>query len=234
MQSLFTFTTPPHQCNYLPAEASRMRYELVAAISAEEYEQRLREGWRHFGHSLFRPECAECRACQSIRVLVDRFRPNRSQRRAWEANRDVEISVGLPSVTDEKLDLYDRFHAHQTLQKGWPENSPKEGASYVESFVDNPVPTMEWLFHVQGKLIGVGYVDHLPQSLSAIYFFHDPEERRRSLGTFNVLKIIAEAKARRLPFVYLGYYVVGCGSLEYKANFAPNEVLAANGEWIAL
>jgi arginyl-tRNA--protein-N-Asp/Glu arginylyltransferase len=46
-----------------------------------------------------------------------------------------------------------------------------------------------------------------------------------------VLAIIAAARERRLPYVYLGYYVEGCASLEYKARFRPNEVLQSDGIW---
>jgi arginine-tRNA-protein transferase len=78
----------------------------------------------------------------------------------------------------------------------------------------------------------VGYVDELPSSLSAIYFYYDPEERHRSLGTWNVLQIIQEARTRQRPYVYLGYFVAGCPSLEYKANFVPNEVREPGGLWL--
>jgi arginine-tRNA-protein transferase len=76
----------------------------------------------------------------------------------------------------------------------------------------------------------VGYVDALPGALSAIYFYYDPDERRRSLGTFNVLSVLAAAAARGVPYVYLGYYVPGCRSLEYKARFRPYELLEG-GTW---
>ncbi len=82
-------------------------------------------------------------------------------------------------------------------------------------------------------MIGVGYVDALAEGLSAIYFFYDPDERDRSLGTYNVLSLIRGAAKRNLPHVYLGYYVEGCRSLEYKARFRPNEVLGESGEWRA-
>jgi arginine-tRNA-protein transferase len=82
-------------------------------------------------------------------------------------------------------------------------------------------------------LVGVGYVDRLPRSLSAIYFYHDPDERKRSLGTFNILSLIDRAQQWQLPYVYLGYYVAGCRSLEYKARFRPNEVLNSHGQWVA-
>ena len=80
-------------------------------------------------------------------------------------------------------------------------------------------------------MVGVGYVDHLSEGLSAIYFFHDPAEHRRSLGTFNVLSVIRHAAEQYLPHVYLGYYVEGCRSLEYKGRFRPNEVIHPDGEW---
>jgi Arginine-tRNA-protein transferase, C terminus len=56
-------------------------------------------------------------------------------------------------------------------------------------------------------------------------------ERARSLGTFNILSLLAAARERELPHVYLGYYVEGCRSMEYKRKFRPNEVLGADGAW---
>ena len=78
MKSLFSFTTPPHECSYLPEQSARMQYEIVSSISAQEYQRRLYQGWRHFGRAMFQPRCPNCRACQSLRVLVDQFVPNRS------------------------------------------------------------------------------------------------------------------------------------------------------------
>ena len=73
-------------------------------------------------------------------------------------------------------------------EKGWPDHGPKDPADYADSFVDNPFPTEEWCYYLGDRLVGVGYVDVLPDGLSAIYFFYDPDERDRSLGTFNVCR----------------------------------------------
>ena len=62
--------------------------------------------------------------------------------------------------------------------------------------------------------------------LSAIYFFYDPLERQRSLGTYNVLCVIDEARRRGLPYAYLGYYVEGCAAMAYKTRFVPNDCAA--------
>ena len=69
-----------------------MRYEIVAHLSAAEYAERLLQGWRRFGHALFRPECSSCRECRSLRIGVDSFRANRSQRRAWDAGAANSVS----------------------------------------------------------------------------------------------------------------------------------------------
>jgi arginine-tRNA-protein transferase len=229
MKSLMTFTSPPEPCAYLPDQTWQFHYHVVRQLSAAEYMAEMKAGWRRFGYAIFRPACPSCRMCQSLRVPVDTFRPDRSQRRAWKANDGlVSIAIGSPSYSPEKERLRDRFQAFQHHAKGWP----RETADYVEMFVENPFPTEEWRYSIDGRLIGVGYVDAVPHGLSAIYFYYDPDERYRSLGTFNVLSVIAEARRRGLPHAYLGYYVKGCESLEYKARFVPNEVLTAGGEWV--
>jgi leucyl-tRNA---protein transferase len=232
MEALFSFHAPPSPCGYLPSEVWQLEYEHFARLTPAEYMARLRAGWRRFGHSLFHNRCPSCQSCRSLRVLVDQFRPNRSQRRCWKKNAEsVRLHVGKPSVNPLKLRLYDRFHAFQSEHKDWPLHPAKDAASYGESFVANPFPTQEWCYCLGERLVGVGYVDDLPGGLSAIYFFYDPEERQRSLGTYNVLQIIESARMRGIRHVYLGYFVEGCQSMEYKAGFTPNQILYPDGEW---
>jgi arginyl-tRNA--protein-N-Asp/Glu arginylyltransferase len=232
METLIRFMAPAGPCGYLPDETWRLEYEVVAEVTPREYMHRMAHGWRRFGDAIFRPRCPSCRKCQSIRVLVDKFQPDRSQRRAWKLNEGlVRVEIGEPSVSRAKLDLYDRYHASQMDQKGWPEHAAKDAHSYAGSFVNNPFPTQEWCYYLDDRLVGVGYVDDLPGGLSAMYFFYDPAERRRSLGTFNVLKVIEYAASRCIPHVYLGYYVANSQSMVYKARFLPNEVLGSDGRW---
>jgi arginyl-tRNA--protein-N-Asp/Glu arginylyltransferase len=232
METLFRYVAPPSSCGYLPDRQWSLEYELVGDATSREYQDRMQRGWRRFGSMMFRPRCPGCTACQSLRVDVARFRPNRSQRRAWKANADdVEVRAGQPSVTQTKLRLYDLYHLHQAHHKGWPLHPAKDAAGYRHSFVDNPFPTHEWCYYLAGRLIAVGYVDVLPEGMSAIYFYFDPRHRRRSLGTFNVLMLLDESRRRGLPYLYLGYYVPDCSSLSYKANFAPNQILRPDGKW---
>ena len=231
MIPLFTFLTPAHSCSYLPEQTSQLRYDIVGALTPEEYAERMAAGWRRFGHALFRPECPACQRCRSIRLDPRTFKPSATQKRVFKLNDGViRRTVGNPAVSDDKLALHDKFHSYQSETKGWPHHGPKSESDYVESFVENPYPIQEWCYFLDDRLVGVGYVDPLPIGHSAIYFFYDPDEAHRSLGVWNVLSVIAGARKAAVPHVYLGYYVTGCRSLEYKAKYRPNQVLD-NGVW---
>src|SRR5262249_2976110 len=163
MESVFNYVAPPSTCGYLPDQIWQLEYEHVASITPAEYLERMRQGWRRFGHVLFRPRCRACNACRSLRVVVDRFRPDRSQRRARKLNEGVvRLEIRSPVVNRARLELYDRYHAYQTDLKGWPAHPAKDAYSYAGSFVDNPFPTQEWCYYLGSKLVGVGYVDNLP------------------------------------------------------------------------
>jgi arginine-tRNA-protein transferase len=68
-------------------------------------------------------------------------------------------------------------------------------------------------------------VDETPTSLSAVYFYFDPDYERLSPGRVNVLRQIEDAREKGLAFVYLGFRVAGCRSMEYKAQFRPHQLL---------
>jgi arginyl-tRNA--protein-N-Asp/Glu arginylyltransferase len=234
MESLIRYVAPPSACGYLPDQTWSLEYELVRNLSAAEYGDRMLQGWRRFGRAMFRPRCLACQACQPLRVLADQFRPNRSQRRVVKANQGItELRIRTPSVTKTKLQLYDRYHAFQAEAKGWPLQPAKDPQSYASSFVDNPFATQEWCYYIGNRLVGVGYVDDVPCGLSAIYFYYDPEFRHMTLGTWNVLNVLSTAARKPVPHLYLGYYVAGCRSMEYKALFRPSQVLGPDGCWRA-
>ena len=232
METVVRWTDAPRRCYYAPDHICQCEYLCVAALDPGEYMAYLLAGWRRFGHTLFRQKCSGHDACRSLRVDVARFRPDRSQRRTRKVNEGaVQLRIGTPAVTPEKLALFDRFHADRSATRGWPPYEPDDADEYARSFVLNPFPTQEWCYFLNGVLVGIGYVDDLVGGLSAIYFAHDPNYRDRSLGTWNVLSLLDRARALGLPHVYLGYHAGGCPSLRYKAKFRPNQSLDLDGVW---
>lgn len=232
MRLSLEFVSPPATCGYLPDRLWQFDNALIETMTPAEYQRKMEQGWRRFGRIMFRPRCETCTECRSLRIDIQRFRPNRSQIRNRCHNDGVVVPIiGEPQLTPEALDLYDRYHAHQSAAKGWQEHAPQDAGAYFDSFIDQPFPIEEWRYQLEGRVVGIGYVDRLPSAVSAIYFFSDPELRSRGLGTWNVLSIIDRAKQLGIPYVYLGYHIEGFASLAYKSNFAPNQKQLPDGTW---
>lgn len=223
------FSSNLSTCPYLRDRPCQMVMRTVEAASAREHGALLEAGVRHFGRLYFRPSCPGCEECVSIRVPVARFRPSKSQRRVLARNADLDLEVGDPRVDEERLDLFRRFHADREARRGWKPVGA-DGDAYEQMLVTGPARVHEFRYRLGGRLVAVGYADESAGALSSIYGFWDPEHRRRSLGTFDVLSEIQTARTLGLEHLYLGYCVAGCMSLEYKRSFRPFELLAG-GRW---
>jgi arginine-tRNA-protein transferase len=175
----------------------------------------------------FRPACAACSECVTLRIVSADFRPSKRQRRARKNAQALERRVGKPVVDAERLDLYARWHAQREATRGWEESS-LDAERYALDFAFEHPSVREVTFrdpNAGGRLVGVGIVDETPAALSAVYFFWDPEHAPSSLGTAHVVMLVEDACARGLAHVYLGYRVEGCASLAYKGRFQPHERL---------
>lgn len=88
-------------------------------------------------------------------------------------------------------------------------------------------------------LFAVGVVDILPQCLSSVYSFYDPElSKTLNLGKLTALYEIEWVKRamrfrQDLRYYYLGYYIHSCQKMKYKAQFKPSELLCpVRGVWV--
>ena len=231
MKVLRTILGEEETCVYLPDRLARSEYRIVAELSASEYEALMERGWRKFGAALHKPVCAGCSECRSLRVETENFVPSRSQRRTLQKNSDLSVIFTPPYLDDERLALYHRYHAAQEVEKGWPGVS-KTPQDYYYSFVHNPVPAMEIAVRdPEGVLRAVVLTDVTENIVSGVYHYHDPDWRERGVGAFAMLQTIELARRMARKWVYFGYWVAGCPSLAYKANFGPHEVLGDDGVW---
>lgn len=196
----------------------------MTGVSPPELERLLERGWRRFGPVYFRPMCRACAACVSVRVPVQAFAPSPNLRRVGKRAAHLRVEIGKPGVDGVRLALYRRWHAVREAERGWkPDRIGPE--SYAMQFCFPHPAAREFSYWDGDRLLAVGIADETPHALSAVYCYHDPADSRLSLGTCNVLRTLEYAREKGLAYVYLGYRVAGCASLEYKGRFRPQETL---------
>lgn len=228
MRLLERIVERPRPCSYLADRAASLDVRVMLDVSPAEMEDLLASGWRRFGPTYFRPACAGCSECVSLRVLVDRFQPTKSQRRAARAGARLRREIGRPRVDEARLALYARWHAQREGARGWEPN-PETRERYALEFAFPHPCAREAAFYDDTpggpRLVGVSLFDETPHALSAAFFYFDPDYASLSPGTLNVLSLIDDARASGRPHLYLGFRVTACPSLAYKSRFGPHELL---------
>jgi arginine-tRNA-protein transferase len=224
------YVDPPSPCDYLPGQVAELENRIIVGGTADELEAMIVRGWRRFGPVHFRPACGGCGECVSLRLPVADFRPSVSQRRAARACASLRSVVGPPLIDDQRLALYRAWHRQREATRDWAP-SPINPRAYELQFAF-PHPAVREIAYYDddaagggGRLVGLGICDVTPRVWSAVYFFYDPAYARRSLGVANVLRQVEAARAQGVPHVYLGYRILGCASMRYKAGFQPHELL---------
>jgi leucyl-tRNA---protein transferase len=222
------YLTAPQECPYLEGrEMQTVLADPTVRFGAIGYGQLLAEGFRRSGRLVYRHQCPVCSACVAVRVPVDLFRPDRSQRRCLRRNSDLQRVVTRDPDLDEHMALFRRYLLARHPGGGMDTLAPDEYADMLsERHCD--VFLIEWRH--DGALVAVAVTDATPSGLSAMYTFFDPGLPERSLGTLAVLLQIEEARRRKLPYLYLGYWIPDSAKMAYKARFQPMEGLV-HGIW---
>lgn len=225
------FLSMPHACSYLPGRtATSLFLDPRQPLDSRQYASFMRLGFRRSGDLVYRPHCRECNACIPVRIPVERFRPNRGQKRVWQRNRDLTVSAHPPVFRQEQFDLYRRYQATRHAGGGMDDPDPQK---YLNFLGARHIHTVFHEFRLREKLLGVAVTDILPDGLSAVYTFFDPDEKRRALGVHAVLWQIEHARERQLPWLYLGYWIEECPKMSYKGHYRPLEAFL-QGHWVRL
>lgn len=226
------FLTASQPCPYLPGNAERKLFTTLRGPDAGKMNDELSlRGFRRSQSVAYRPACADCGACLSIRAPVALFKPSRSQRRILKRNADLERRVCAPWATEEQYELFRKYLANRHADGGMAEMDISEFASMIE---ETTVRTRVIEYHDatrgENSLIAACLTDVMSDGLSMVYSFFDPVEEKRSLGIHMILDHIRIAEEANLPYVYLGYWVPGSRKMDYKAKILPFEYFRS-GRW---
>lgn len=216
-------------CPYLPAQSARLPLRLpVRALMPEEFSERLAAGDRRQGAFLYRPKCPSCHACQAIRLDASTYQFDRTQRRVFrQGERCIGTSFAAPSLSKEKVGLYNKHKIQRGLLTI---DGLIDSEGYEHFLVESCTRSIEIEYRYEGRLVAAALVDVAAEALSAVYCFYDPELAWLSLGTYSILKQIELCRILGLRHLYLGLYVEGSRTMQYKARFLPHERLI-DGVW---
>jgi len=224
----FFFTTTPLPCPYLDGRIERrMVTELMGRDVMRFSDQLSLAGFRRSHTIAYTPVCDGCSACVSVRVPVNTFTPNKTQRRVQRRNADLLVKTCGPTATAEQYTLFksyiDKRHADGDMAL--------MGESDFHALVEEtPVRSSLVEFRDQGERLVAGcLIDRLGDGFSAVYSFFDTNLKHRSLGTYMILWLIEQAHQQGLDYVYLGFWVQGSQKMDYKRNFRPLEAYTPDG-----
>ena len=147
----------------------------------------------------------------------------------------MPISIGTVVKSQATSEHYSLFRAYIDSRHGDGGMADMTVLDFSAMVDDNFVDSRLVEYRIRsdgaddGRLVGAVLIDILGDGISMIYSFYDPDEARRSLGTFMILDNIARVKRLGLPYLYLGYWVRGSRKMDYKARFLPQERLTAEG-----
>lgn len=222
------YATAPYACSYLPDRQARSQVATPGhLIDTVLYGELVRQGFRRSGVYTYRPHCDQCQACIPVRIPVARFQTNRSQQRAWRQHAGLVATEYPLAFNDEHYALYRRYQQVRHEGGGMDHDGREQ---YAQFLLDSQVDTRLIEFRENGVLRMVSIIDCLPDGLSSVYTFYDPDQPKAAYGTFNVLWQIATCTQINRPYLYLGYWIRESAKMRYKQNFQPLEA-RINGQW---
>ena len=235
------FLTAAMPCPYLPGRHERKVFTHLVGERAGDLNDLLTHGGFRRSQSIaYRPACDQCRACVSVRVVANEFRPSRNFRKVMARNSDIIGEQRSPVPTSEQYSVFRAYLDARHRHGGMADMTVLDYAMMVE---DSHVETRIIEYRKRGpdsgltgrgeELIAVALTDVLSDGLSMVYSFFEPSQVSRSMGTFMILDHIARARRQGLPYVYLGYWIEGSKKMDYKARFLPQQRLAPSG-WLRI
>jgi arginine-tRNA-protein transferase len=222
------FRTSAQPCPYIPGRVER---KVITELSPHEplglYNDLSRAGFRRSHQLAYRPACPNCNACTPVRIDASGFIAGRSARRLAQINADLTAFEAPAVATSEQYRLFNRY---QHARHGDSDMAGMSFGDFRAMVEDSPVHTLLLVLRdPAGRLLGGCLADSLDDGISAVYSFYDPDENRRSLGTWLILQLIERVRRQEQRYVYLGYWIAGSRKMGYKTRFQPLEALGAAG-----
>ena len=169
-------------------------------------------------------------------------RPNSSRTgKSIEPAHKLVVNLEGDSFTTEKFDVFLQYQKkiHNEDESRWKHSSFERflcsGLSRKTVHTNGKTQKLgsyHQCYRLDGKLIAVGVLDLLPQAVSSVYLFYDPDFQQFGFGKLSALREIALAMEGQYKYYYMGFYIHSCVKMRYKATFQPTYILDPESlEW---
>lgn len=216
----------PRTCPYIAGQKEYLLFtDLTKFVNKKTLEELVIKGFRRSENIFYKPNCKTCNSCISTRILIKKFKYSSSFKRINKINKDLKIKIRNPRSTALHFKLFQKYLKFRHKEGEMKQMTYLDFRTMIEI---SPVKTKILEIYNKKELVGAILFDVYKDSLSAIYSFFNPQYKKRSLGTFLILKLIDFAHDINNNYLYLGYYVENCKKMSYKVKFKPIEILTKN------
>lgn len=187
-----------------------------------------RSGFRRSYNHMYIPQCKDCSQCTSSRINKMKFLFTKGTKRNLKKNSDLKISVNTKNFEKERFELFINYCSER-------HNSGNMQFMNFEEFNN-------FYHHNQNKTIILDLIDNhnvlfasilldvLDDGYSAVYSFFNPFLNKRGLGKNLILRSLELLIDIKKKYLYLGYWIKDCTSMNYKSSFKGVEFFI-NGKW---
>lgn len=213
------------ECPYLPDREWVTHLFMIDNMPEALYESLLNGGWRRSGKVFYLNCCDSCSECIPMRIDVLNFKISKSQRKCLNKNRDIRIERMPVEFNMQDFELFNKYDSSWHNSK-----MTVSEEEYIEMNISSPLNTEVMRYFVKDTLVGLGWIDILPNSISSVYFSFDPDFSSRSLGVFSMLKEIELCRELDKRWLQVGFYIKDCKKMNYKIKYKPYQ-LRIDGKW---
>ena len=221
--------TKSYQCSYLKDEIAKVEIaQLPEPLPQKKFSDLVASGYRRSGYHTYRPICENCSKCLPIRIPIQTFLPNKTQKKTYRNLKLTLTAEMSPLEYSEAAFLL--FENYQRIRHPETFETFNSRDVYENLLLSSCTDSkLIYFYDTADNLRLVSVIDLLTDGISSVYTFYDTKDSKHSFGTYAILWQIEECKRKSKDYLYLGYLIKECDRMKYKANYKPYELFLGDG-----
>jgi len=158
---------------------------------------------------------------------------SRTHDESFKIYQKYQVMIHKDKPAECTANQFKRFLCASPILEGVPpkHNNPSKTNLYPQDYFPSSYGGYHQQYILDGKIICVAVLDILPDCVSSVYLYYDPDYSFLSLGTLSALFEIAYIRqinknwSERINLYYMGFYIHSCPKMRYKSQYSPSKLL---------